>query len=437
MHVAPRLPRAYTLLCALACVTGTSRARAQTSSASPTQTAPAGVDARLRSGRDELARARDQRAALEAQLRTLQDTVHDLRAETAMFDRRAEATARLVGALDRQLSAIHGEVEATTARYDSASHDLARQQIGLRRRLVDIYKRGPVAEAEALLSAASFGDLVARYKYLHELARRDRTLVRRVERTRNEVAAQRALLVRLQIELALNRDEKAAEEARLRRIETERGQSLAQVEGRATRTRDRIARIARDEARLSSLLAEIEAARRRRELAARLAAERAAAARVAAAREAARKEAARVAARNAAARTNGRRTEVAVAPPPLATVAPTPDSDAHPRARRDRADQLHLAASRSPPLSLRARHRGEQYGHSLERRRYQRGRGHTGARGGCRARRGRAEHRLVRADGHPAARGRRLQRVRLARARRRAGRGRGATRAGDRLGRRG
>lgn len=277
-------------------------------------------EARLRSGRDELARARGERSALEAQLRTLLDTAHDLRAETAVYERQAAATARVVKALDDQLGAIHSEVDATSTRYDAASRDLARQQVGLRRRLVEIYKRGPLGEAEALLSAASFGDLVARYKYLHELALRDRTFVRRVEQLRNNVAAQRALLVRLQIELARNRDDKAAEEARLRGIEAQRGQSLAQVEGRAARTRNRITQVAHDEARLSSLLAGIEATRRRREAAARLAATRAAAARERSAREAAWREAARI----TAGRTNGRSVAIAARPTEPAAAASPP-----------------------------------------------------------------------------------------------------------------
>lgn len=296
-------------------------------------------DARLQGGRDELARARQERTVLEAQLRTLQDTAHDLRAAASGFDRQAAATARLVGALDRQLAGVGAEVEAAGARYDSASRELARQQVGLRRRLVEIYKRGPLAEAEALLSAASFGDLVARYKYLHELARRDRLFVRRVETLRNDVAAQRALLVRLQVELARNRDEKSAEETRLRAFEAQRGRSAELVEGRAARTRGRIAQIARDEARLSSLLAGIEAARRKREAAERAATARTILAREAAAREAARREAARSVAattrstpRSGASRPNdvvARTPEPAPAPlPSLSIAAPAPAAPA-------------------------------------------------------------------------------------------------------------
>ncbi len=284
-------------------------------------------DARLQGGRDELARARQARAVLEGQLRTLQDTAHDLRAAAEGFDQRAAATARVVGALDHQLGAITAEVAGTTARYDSASRDLARQQVGLRRRLVEIYKRGPLAETEALLSAASFGDLVTRYKYLHELARRDRLMVRRVERSRNDVAAQRALLVRLQVELARNRDEKAAEEARLRGFGAERGRLLAQVEGRAERTRGRIVQVARDEARLSSLLAGIEAARKRREAAARAAAERAILARELAARAEARREGLRIsAAREATERASRRGAAAGAARAPTDLAASSPSA---------------------------------------------------------------------------------------------------------------
>lgn len=219
----------------------------------------------MRAGQDELARVRAERSTLEARLRALQATAGGLREEVANLDRQADATARLVGALDRQLARIGVEERETSERLATAEVELARQQVGLRRRLVDIYKRGPLYEAEALLSAASFGDLVARYKYLHELARRDRLLVSRVERLRNDVAGQRALLVRLQGELARNRDDRAAEEARLRAFGARGTASLATIERQREGARRRLRELARDEARVEALLASFEAARRRAE----------------------------------------------------------------------------------------------------------------------------------------------------------------------------
>jgi septal ring factor EnvC (AmiA/AmiB activator) len=252
-------------------------------------------------------------------------SAHDLREEVAILDRQADATARLVAALDRQLAAIGAEERDASGRLARAGAELDRQQVGLRRRLVAIWKRGPLYEAEALLSAATFADLVARYKYLHELARRDRLLVRRVERLRNEVAGQRALLVRLQGELARNRDDRAAEEARLRTFGERRGAALATVVRQQQGAERRLAQVARDEARLEGLIASLEAARRRAE--ARAAEQRAAAGRAADARAVAA-AAARVAAERAGRRgAPARDAEPAVAaasgPPGAAAAVPS------------------------------------------------------------------------------------------------------------------
>jgi septal ring factor EnvC (AmiA/AmiB activator) len=198
-------------------------------------------------------------------MEALQSTAHDLREEVTNLDRQADATARLVTTLDRQLLTLDDEVQDASARLERAEEELAGKQVGLRRRLVEIYKRGALWEVEAYLSAASFADLVARYKYLHELARRDRSLVRRVEQLRNTVAGQRALLVQLQAELARNRAEKAAEERRMRALESAGARNLRQVQEQAARTRRQLAAIQRDEQRLAGLIASLETARRRAE----------------------------------------------------------------------------------------------------------------------------------------------------------------------------
>jgi septal ring factor EnvC (AmiA/AmiB activator) len=141
------------------------------------------------------------------------------------------------------------------------------KRTALQRRMVDIYKRGQLYDAEALLSAQSFAALVARYKYLHDLALHDRSLVRRVETLRNNIVSQRQLLVTLQDEVERNRREKEREAARLKSLEQSRQRNLTVVQRNAAQTRDRLQQIARDEARLASLLASFETARRRAELA--------------------------------------------------------------------------------------------------------------------------------------------------------------------------
>src|SRR6185437_12073538 len=88
-------------------------------------------------------------------------------------------------------------------------------------RLIEIYKRGPLYTSEAMLSAHSFGELVARYKYLHLLALHDRALVARVEQLRDQVRVEHDRLVSLQLAIEENRSDKQQEAERLR-VETAR-----------------------------------------------------------------------------------------------------------------------------------------------------------------------------------------------------------------------
>ena len=220
---------------------------------------------RVRDQRQELERLRQERADLERQMIELRSSVHDLAEEVANINARRAATERLVEALDRQLENISGEVDSATARMATAELELTGKRATLKRRLVDIYKRGPMFTAEALLSAQSFGELVARYKYLHMLALHDRALVQEVEALRSRVASERSRLVSLQDMLGQSRNDKQMEENNLRLLERERSARLATVQLSARRTEERLDRVRRTEAQLASAIAAFEAERRRAE----------------------------------------------------------------------------------------------------------------------------------------------------------------------------
>jgi septal ring factor EnvC (AmiA/AmiB activator) len=221
------------------------------------------TDARLRAQRDTLEQIRSERAALERRMQELRSSAHDLSEEVANLNSRADATARIVRTLDHQLETITVDVAEATRDLVRTQDELVAQRAVLRRRLVDIYKRGPMFTAEALLSAQSFGDLVARYKYLHLLAMRDRALVNRVEALRTEVQRQRDRLVVLQNAVAQNRSDKADEESRLRTLEEQQSRNLARVQRQAQQTEARIAALRRTETQLSSAIAAFEAERKR------------------------------------------------------------------------------------------------------------------------------------------------------------------------------
>ena len=223
----------------------------------PAQTA----DARIRTQREELERIRRERADLERRMANLQGDVHELAEELVNLDRQRAATEKMLATLDRQMASINGVVQETTDRMTTAETELAQRRATLQRRLVEIYKRGPLYSAEAMLTARSFGELVARYKYLHEIAVHDRSLVKRLETLRDEIARQRTELVKLRDAVAENRGDKLREEERLASLKKLRASSLQQAQRSTQQIQQRLSQIRQSEARLGSVIATIEAER--------------------------------------------------------------------------------------------------------------------------------------------------------------------------------
>jgi len=225
--------------------------------------AQADPESRVNAQRDELARIRAERDELEKKMSGLQNTAHELRDEVNLLDKQHDATARMVKSLDNQLDAITEEVQTTTADLANSEREAVLKRAVLQRRLIEIYKRGPLYSAEVLFSAQSVGQLVARYKYLHMLALRDQGLVRRLDELHEKIEAQHGQLVRLQSSVAENRTQKEQEAARLAELERLQARNLARVQEDTKRTKARLAELERSEARLNNIIASIEAQRRR------------------------------------------------------------------------------------------------------------------------------------------------------------------------------
>ena len=220
-------------------------------------------EAKVRSQQQELARIKRERDELQRRMRGLQTRAHDISEEVDNINKQHNATVRVVRSLDQQLTTLNGEVEHTTANLVRAQDEVQLKRAVLRKRLVEIYKRGPLHTFEVMLSAKSFGDLVARYKYLHILAQRDRAVVRRVDQLRSMIIGQRRQLLSLQNGVEQNRSEKSREAVRLQVLENSRERTLAQVQQDSKKAKARLAQLARSEARLNSVIAGFEAARRR------------------------------------------------------------------------------------------------------------------------------------------------------------------------------
>ncbi len=219
-------------------------------------------DARIRQQRDELDRIRRERDSLMAESREIQGRVRTLSDEVTGLGRQVSATTRLIKSLDAQLSALNAEVDSANQRVAEAQAEVDSRRAKLRDRVRDIYKRGPLFATQAFLSARSFGELVARYKYLHELALYDRVVVKRVESLYDQIEGQRQLLVRLQDEFRRNREEKAREQVRLRDLTAQQQRALDQTRRSAQEIASRLKQIQLDEQRVTRLIAAAEAAAR-------------------------------------------------------------------------------------------------------------------------------------------------------------------------------
>lgn len=221
------------------------------------------AEAKLRAQQDSLTRIRRERDALQQRMRGLQSRAHDISEEVDNLNRQHSATVRVVRSLDEQLTMLNGEVEHTTANLVRAQDEVQVKRAILGRRLIEIYKRGPLYTVEVMLSAKSFADLVARYKYLHILSQRDRAVLRRVDQLRKQIIGERRQLVSLQNGVEQNRIDKAEEAVRLAALEATRARSLVKVQQDAKKAKQRLDQLAKSEARLNNVIAGFESARRR------------------------------------------------------------------------------------------------------------------------------------------------------------------------------
>ncbi len=208
---------------------------------------------------EEIRRERDR---LQQQQERLQGQVHDVNDELQNIERQRESTQKIVDEIERQIGGLSGQLDRTSAELILAEDNLAERRAVLERRLVDIYKRGPMYTFQALLAAESFGDLLSRYKYLYLTSRQDRALVGDVENLRNRVVDQRDDLLDVRKQLDRTREEREAEYSKYTDLATTRARRLSQLRRTARTTERRLDSLQRDESRLNSVLAALERARR-------------------------------------------------------------------------------------------------------------------------------------------------------------------------------
>jgi septal ring factor EnvC (AmiA/AmiB activator) len=216
----------------------------------------------LEESRRRLDQIRAERDRLERQRERLQGQVHDVNDELSNLERQRESTQRIVGLIERQIGGLASQLDRSSAELILAQDNLAERRAVLQRRLVDIYKRGPLHTFQVLLAAESFGDLLSRYKYLYLTSEQDRALVSDVEKLRNRVVQQRNNILNVRGELDRRREEREAEFTKYTELASERAQKLQSLQRSARSTERRLSQLQKDESRLNGLLAALERSRR-------------------------------------------------------------------------------------------------------------------------------------------------------------------------------
>jgi septal ring factor EnvC (AmiA/AmiB activator) len=205
---------------------------------------------------------RAERDRLRREQQQLESQVRDAGAELRNIERQREVTNRLVNELERQMRGLGDQLLSSSQELALAQDNLADRRAVLERRLIDIYKRGPLHTFQVLLTAESFSDLLSRYKYLYLQNRQDRSLVQDIGRLENRIRQQRGELVNVQEDLDRRREERATELKSYQELAEERSARLGRLRRTSESTQQRISALERDEARLNEVLAGLERARR-------------------------------------------------------------------------------------------------------------------------------------------------------------------------------
>ncbi len=247
----------------LAAVGPVGRAPLAAQQSEPQQATPESLRRQLRESQDRLDQIRRERSDLQRQMEELRSRVHDASSELSNIDRQVDASASALKEIDFQQQTVSANVTATTRQLLLTRDRLLERNAVLHKRLRSIYERGPLNSVRVMLSAESFGDLLNRYKYLQLITVYDRLLVNEVRRLEGDLVAQSDTLNQSLAQLDRLREQKLEEFTQLQVLQQEQQRTLSRYKGRVRQTEGRLAQLARDEARLTDVLADLE--RRRRE----------------------------------------------------------------------------------------------------------------------------------------------------------------------------
>jgi murein hydrolase activator len=223
------------------------------------------IEQQMRDNQQRLENIRRERTQAQQDLDRLRTQAHNLSDEIANLERQRETTNRIVNELDRQIVELSNAIDRISIDLVLAQDALDEKRAVLERRMVDIYKRGPLYAYQVLLVAESFGDLLSRYKYLYLVSRQDRALTNEMNRLRNRIDQERRGLVEARSALERRRTERGEELDHFLGLARERETRLRETRRSVARVQERLTAADAEERRVSDAIAALERARREAE----------------------------------------------------------------------------------------------------------------------------------------------------------------------------
>src|SRR5688572_29750787 len=167
------------------------------------------VQADLRASQAKLDSIKNERARLQREMESLRTRVRDTSRELLNIERQRDVSRSALSELEFQTQLLQENYDITTRAHAQTRARLTQRTGDLNGRLRAIYKRGPMHATRVFLTARSFGDLLARYKYINLMALYDRMVVRDVARLERQLASQEFELRASMRRIDVLRDEKA------------------------------------------------------------------------------------------------------------------------------------------------------------------------------------------------------------------------------------
>jgi murein DD-endopeptidase MepM/ murein hydrolase activator NlpD len=168
--------------------------------------APASLQSRADATQSKLDEVRQHKGVLTTTISHYTNRIDDLEGQVSTLRRREAEVQRRLDAVQHRLDRAVAELDREKDHLIVVRSHLKRALVGLRERLVEIYKTGTPDVLGVVLDARGWDDLVTRTEYVNRLKERDQQLIDRVRTLRDQVreVVDRLRAVRDRIEAARN-----------------------------------------------------------------------------------------------------------------------------------------------------------------------------------------------------------------------------------------